>query len=287
MDEDKKINIVLFALTGFGNTVLDALLRHGKVSVKGVFTFKYGNPCPYYEERQLIDLCNERGVTCYHGFSVNSHEGISILQELSPDLIFVATFKQILNESVLSIPPLGVVNFHPSLLPQYRGPCPTSAALFHDEKVTGVTVHYVTKEVDEGNILLKKSMIIDDSDYDGQLRQKLAKLSGEIVPEVIDLFSDFTRPAGKPQEKSISRLAPRPEIEDGHIELAGDIDTIRRKLRAYNPLPGTSILIGGRRIPVNRFELFQDNRPDGVYEGRNAIDVIIHSRGIRLVKKFD
>jgi methionyl-tRNA formyltransferase len=287
MDGNKKINTVLFALTGFGNTVLKALLKNSRVNVKAVFTVKYEKPCPYYEEQQLIDLCKERDVLCYHGISVNSAEGISLLQKLFPDLILVSTFKQILKENVLDIPPLGVINFHPSLLPQYRGPCPTNAALFHDERVTGITVHYVTQEVDQGSILLTRPMAIDDICNDGQLRRELAILAGNMVPEVIELFRDHIKPLGAPQEKSISRPAPRPTVEDGYLELAGDVDTIRRKLRAYNPLPGTSILIGERRIPVDRFELFQDSRPDGVHEGQSTIDLIVGSRGIRLKKKSD
>lgn len=287
MIHNKKINIVLFSLTGFGNTVLEALLKDNRVNVGAVFTFKYDNPCPYYQERQLIDLCIEHKVTCHHDISVNSNEGISLLQKLSPDLILVATFKQILKENVLSIPPLGVVNFHPSLLPKYRGPCPTSAVLLHGEKVTGITIHYVTKEVDKGNILLERSILIDDVFNDGQLRQELAKLAGNMVPEVIDLFFDFTKPAGKSQKKNLSSLAPRPTPEDGNIHSTDDIDTIQRKIRAFNPLPGTSILIDDRRIFVDRFELFQDNRSDGLYEKKNTIDLITNSRGLRLFKKLD
>ena len=285
MNKNDRLNVVLFALTGFGNTVLEALLRDFRVKVGAVFTIKYDNPFPYYSERPLLDLCDERLVLCCHGVKVCSDEGIGLLRQLSPDLIIVATFKQILRENVLSLPPLGVVNFHPSLLPRYRGPCPTNAALLNDEKVTGVTVHYVTEELDEGDILLQRSITLSGVENDGHLRQRLARLAGEMIPELIGMFAGFTKPAGTPQGHGLAGLAPKPTVDDGYLELATDIDTIRRKMRAFNPLPGTSVLIGDRRVAVDRFDLFQDDRPSGLYEHNNAIDLIAGSQAIRLYEK--
>jgi methionyl-tRNA formyltransferase len=285
MNGSDKLNVVLFALTGFGNTVLEALLRDARVNVTAVFTDKYDQPFPYYHERQLLELCQERRLTSYPGVKVRSREGLALLSQYSPDLIIVATFKQILAQNVLNLPRLGTVNLHPSLLPRYRGPCPTQAALLHDEAVAGVTAHYVTEQLDEGNILLQRSIAIEETDNDGQLRQKLARLAGEMVPELIGLFAGFASPAGIPQDHSLATPAPRPAIEEGYLELAADIPTIRRQVRAFNPLPGTSILVGGRRIVVDRFELLRDDRADGLYENDSSIDVIIASQLIRLYKK--
>jgi methionyl-tRNA formyltransferase len=285
MDKSDQLNVILFALTGFGNTVLEALLKDARVNVAAVFTVKYDQPFPYYEEQPLLELCEARHVTCYYGVQVRSDEGIALLRQHAPHLIIVATFKQILAQNVLSLPQLGVVNLHPSLLPRYRGPCPTQAALFNDEAVTGVTAHYVTETLDEGNILLQRSILISEADNDGQLRQKLAKLAGEMIPELIGLFAGFTKPVGRPQDHSLATLAPRPTTEDGYLDLAADIPTIRRKMKAFNPLPGTSILVGERRVAVDRFELCPDGRADGLYENDNSIDLIIASQAIRLYKK--
>jgi methionyl-tRNA formyltransferase len=288
MDGSDNLDIVLFALTGFGNTVLKALLKETRVNVGAVFTVKYNHPFPYYEEQQLMELCSERGVICYHGVKVGSDVGMELLREHSPDLIIVATFKQILAQNVLCLPQLGVVNLHPSLLPRYRGPCPTCAALYNDEKVTGVTAHYVTEKLDEGDILFQRSIPIGEVDNDGQLRQKLARLAGEMVPELVGMFTGIAKPAGIPQDHRLASLAPRPTVEDGYLELATDVHTIRRKVRACNPLPGTSVLIGDRRVAVDQFELSQDVRADGFYENDNSIDLIIDAQAIRLYKKtFD
>jgi methionyl-tRNA formyltransferase len=283
----EQLRVVIFALTGFGNTVLKALLEDARVHVEAVFTVKYDQPFPYYEEQQLIELCDERDVKCYHGVKVYSLEGIRLLHELSPDLIIMATFKQILKKNVIQLPPLGVINFHPSLLPQFRGPCPTTAALLNGEKITGVTVHYVTEDLDEGNILLQRSIDIQEIDNDGQLRQKLASLAGELVPECIDNFVGLTPPVGVPQDHNLVSTAPKPTTEDGYLELATSIDAIQRKMRALNPLPGTSILVGGNRITVERYDILDTFMPDGIYENIESIDISINSQAIKLYKKGD
>jgi len=286
IDRSDRLRIVLFALTGFGNTVLEALLKDERISVGAVFTVHYENRFPYYEERHLDELCEERQIDCYTGVKVGSAEGIQLLYKHSPDLILMATFKQVLKENILGLPPLGVVNFHPSLLPSYRGPCPTNAVLINDEKSTGISIHYVTEEIDEGNILLQRSIAISETDNDGRLRQKLATLAGEITPELVGMFAGFTKPAGSSQDHSLATYAPKPTVEDGYLERASDIRTIQKMMRAFNPLPGTSLLVGDTRVTVDRYELSQDNKPHGIYESAKAIDLSFGSQVIRLYKKL-
>lgn len=276
------LRVVLFALTGFGNSVLTALLNDPRVSVEAVFTIKYDSPFPYYEEQHLIDLCYDRDVMCYHGIKVCSEEGVALLYNHAPDLIMVATFRQILKANVIRLPRFGVVNFHPSLLPRYRGACPTNAALANDEKVTGVTVHYVTEGLDDGDILLQRSAPIDEMDNDGLLRQKLATLAGEMVPGIVDMFYGVSKPMGSPQDDDLATFAPKPTIQDGYIDLMQGIRAAYTKMRAFNPLPGTSVLLGEKRVAVNRFTLHPDDRPDGIYTTGAAIDLVENGQAIRL-----
>lgn len=280
-----KLNIILFALTGFGNATLESLLQDDRVKVQAVFTAKYDQPFPYYQQGQLLDECIERGITCHYDVNVNSENGIALLKTYSPDLIIVSTFKQIIKENVLGLPRLGVINFHPSLLPKYRGPCPSNAALLNDETVTGLTVHYASEGIDGGNVLLQKSIPIEERDNDGRLRQKLASLCAATVSEVIDMFSTPHTPIGAPQDYSKASLAPKPAVEDGYLEKVADLDMIRRKIRALNPFPGTSFLIGEQRIAVDRFEWAKDHRPDGIYDQIDVITLIINSRVMNLHKR--
>ena len=130
MTRNSNLRVVLFALTGFGNAVLEALLIESNIEVEAVFTTRYDHPFPYYEERQLIELCNERGVNYYYGVNVCSDEGIELLRKHQPDLIIVATFKQILKQNVLRLPTLGVVKSSSFTIATLPGSLPDKCCTF-------------------------------------------------------------------------------------------------------------------------------------------------------------
>jgi methionyl-tRNA formyltransferase len=253
------MNVVLLALTGFGNPVLEALLAHPRVRVPGVFTQRYDGPFPYYEERQLVDLCAERAVPCYTDVKVGEAEGLARLRALAPDLILVATFKQMLTAPVLAAA-RGVVNLHPSLLPRHRGPCPTYAALRCGDVTTGVTAHHVTPGIDDGDILLQREVPIPEMDNDGTLRRRLATLAGAMVPDLLDLWASEAAPSGQAQDASRATYAARPRPEDGYLERLPTAAAIARAVRALTPWPGATIAVGGDRVPVERCRLLPDAR---------------------------
>lgn len=282
MDFDKRITVVLLALTGFGNPVLKALLTDVRVQVGAVFTVKYDRPFPFYAEQHLIDLCAARGVTCYHGVKLSSTDGLVLLSQHAPDLILVATFKQMLAPTVLALPRLGVVNLHPSLLPRYRGPCPTNAALLNGDQSTGITAHYVVEEMDAGNILLQRALLINSDETDGTLRRRLAELAGTMTPQVIGLFMGPQTPAGLPQQHTRATPAPRPAVEDGYLETAPDVVTVYRRVRGLNPLPGTSVLVNDERIAVNGCAVIDDGRTPGVYPHLDCVDLVLADGAVRL-----
>ena len=278
------ITVVLLGLTGFGNTVLEALLAVPGVNVAAVFTHRYDGPFPYYSERQLVDLCGDRGVPCHHDAAIGSDESLARLRALAPDLILVATFKEILGERVLAVPPLGVVNLHPSLLPRYRGPCPTNAALLSDDDTSGVTAHYVTRGVDDGDVILQRQVAITEVVDDGQLRLKLARLAGDMIPELLALWRRGTKPEGTPQDARRATYAPRPRPEDGFLERLSSAEDIRRTMRALNPLPGTSIATDDGRIAVDRFEPLADSPSAGPRISDEAVDLTVGATAIRLFR---
>lgn len=285
----RKLKVVLFALTGFGNPVVDSLTKDSRVSLEAVFTIKYQNPFPYYEEIQLVDLCGIRGIPCHQGIIVSSPEGMNLLQSYMPDLIIVSTFKQMIRENVIDLPSLGVVNLHPSLLPKYRGACPSNAVLLNGELVTGITAHYVTPGLDDGDILLQKSINISEIENDGRLRYNLAKLAGELTPDLIDMFVGNAKPQGRMQEHHLASFAPKPTPEDGYLENDTEFETICRKIRAYNPIPGTSVLLGDRRVVVDHFEFLSGEHflSNGFLEVSDSVDYAVNHKILRMYKKID
>ncbi|MEO8209745.1 MAG: methionyl-tRNA formyltransferase [bacterium] len=279
------MNVVLFGFTGLGNSILRGLLKIDKVIVSSVFTKHYSNPYPYYTEIQIEDLCQKEKIACYSDVNINSAEGIEFFKKAKPDLIVVASFNQIISKQIINIPKLGIVNVHPSLLPKYRGPFPEQAALLNNEKETGVTVHYVSQKIDSGNILMQKSLNILPDDNHCKLKKKLAAISEEIIPELLELFSGKNKPTGIRQNEAAATFFPKPEKEDAYLEKDSDVNLIRNKIRALNPFPGTSILLNEKRIFIDVYALLNNYAPDGVYESELFIDVYKNSCGIRLFKK--
>lgn len=283
-----KLRVILFALPGFGNTVLKSLIQSKNIEIVAVYTQTYDKPFPYYKEEALVDCCKRYDVVCYCNENVNSEEVIKRLQKESIDLAVVATFKQIFKKEILGVPAKGFINIHPSLLPKYKGPTPTQAVLMNDEKYTGVTIHYLDEEIDGGNILLQRSIEIKKKDNDGILRLKLAILAGRMISGIIPIFLTDKLPLGQIQNKNEGFYTKKYNANESYLESAKNVDEIRNKIRAFNPYPGTSITLENTRIFVNRYKLIANIKKinDGIYIRERYIDVFLNKRGIRLYRSI-
>jgi methionyl-tRNA formyltransferase len=280
------MKVILFGFTGLGNAVMQGLMKTDFAKLTSVFTKKYSNPYPYYDEIQMEDFCREHNIKCHPDVKVNSDKGINLLEHSAPDLIIVSSFNQIISKHVMEIPKLGIINVHPSLLPKYRGPFPDKAVLLNDEKETGVTIHYLTEEIDRGNIITQQRLEILPEDNCRILRKKLALLSEEMVAETVKLFKNNKKPEGVRQNETEATFFPKPKTEDGYLENETGIDKIRNKVRALNPFPGTSVLTNNKRAAVDRYKLLGVTKDkNGITEEENYFDIYRDSLGIRLFKK--
>lgn len=280
------MNIILFGYTGLGSSVLKGLLKLPQVFVSSVHTKKYDLPYPYYTEKQVLDICSENGIACYTELNVNKNEIKERLIKENPDLIIVASFGTILSDDILGIPKYGVINFHPSLLPAYRGPYPDQAVILNGEKTTGVSVHYVTENLDSGNILYQTVIEISDEDNFSSLKKKLSDTCERIVPEIIEMFKDGIIPEGIAQDESKSSYFKKPSDGDCMLNNLKDPVMLINKIRALNPFPGTYFLLNGKKVYIDSYELIQTADVKISFdESENHIDLIIDSCGIRLFKK--
>ena len=104
-------------------------------------------------ERRIQKLCLERNVPVWHVFDVNENSFISSIQNSNIDLIITAAFPQIFSKSLIDIPRCGSVNFHPSLLPKFRGAHPHFWAIAKGESESGISAHFITERIDDGDII--------------------------------------------------------------------------------------------------------------------------------------
>lgn len=161
---------------------------------------------------------------------------ISQLEKLNADIFVVAAYGQILTERVLNIPKYRCINVHGSLLPKYRGAAPIQWAIINGEEKTGITIMYMEKGLDCGDMILKKELDILKSDTYGSLYEKMAKLGADALIEALELLEkNIAKP--EKQDDSLSTYAPMIKKEIGHINWENTSKDIINLIRGLNPSP--------------------------------------------------
>lgn len=158
--------------------------------------------------------------------------------QITPDLVVVVAFGEILSLNLLDIPQYGIINVHPSLLPKYRGPSPIASAILDGKKETGVTIILLDEEMDHGPVIAQKSVKIAKDDTTKSLSKKLSEISADLVVKVIPKYvKGELKP--KPQKDKDATFTALLRKMDGKIDWSQPAEIIERKIRAYHSWPGT------------------------------------------------
>ncbi|MBW2501380.1 MAG: methionyl-tRNA formyltransferase [Deltaproteobacteria bacterium] len=178
---------------------------------------------------------------------IRGEEFHGILRDFKPDIIVLVAFGKILPSSIITLPPLGTINVHGSLLPRYRGAAPIQWALVNGEEETGVTVMQMDEGIDTGDILLQESIAIMPQDTAGTLSAKLAELGGKTLVRALDLLrSDSIQPLQ--QDDARASYAPILQKEDGVVDWSQPAKRISGLIRGLDPWPATVTTLAGRRL---------------------------------------
>ena len=184
------MRIVFMGTPDLSRTVLEALLAAGHEIVLAITQpDREKGRGKALQMSPVKDLALERGIPVYQPEKIRREESISWLeaffQEEPADIGVVAAFGQILPQRVLDMPRLGCLNVHTSLLPKYRGAAPIQQAILAGEKETGVTIMQMDAGLDTGDILLQRSLPIEERETGGSLTEKLAALGGELLCDAL------------------------------------------------------------------------------------------------------
>lgn len=160
---------------------------------------------------------------------------IEEIKKLRPDLFIVVAFRM-LPEILWSLPPLGTINLHGSLLPDYRGAAPINWAIINGENKTGVTTFFIRKEIDTGPIIKSSSISILPEDNAGTLHDKLMYIGADLVVESLKLIVNPTF-KGLPQTQDAIKTAPKLIHETGKIDFSKTSMEIINLIRGLSPYP--------------------------------------------------
>ena len=180
----------------------------------------------------------------------NNDDEVSRLKDFQADVFVVVAYGRILPLKLLQIPPMGVVNIHPSLLPLYRGPSPVVTAILDGRTEVGVTVMLLDEGMDTGPILAQSSpTALSGTEKGAELQDRLFKEGALMLPAVLEGLQDGSI-APQPQDNSLATVTGLLERSDGEIDWSASATNIDRMMRAYDPWPGTFTSWEGKGLKI-------------------------------------
>ncbi|MCA8941393.1 MAG: methionyl-tRNA formyltransferase, partial [Planctomycetes bacterium] len=198
--------------------------------------------------------------------NVHAPEFVEKLRSIAPDVGVVISYGCMLKPELLDLPAKGMINAHASLLPLYRGAAPIEPAIRDGHTETGVSIIKLDRDLDAGDILLQKKTPIGDRETAGELRSRLAELSGEALIDALKQIEAGTENY-TPQDHSKATRAPKIEKPDGVISWDMTAIEIDRLVRAMTPKPGGQTRLGAKRFIVMEGEVEEDLYGMGVPGG--------------------
>ena len=191
------------------------------------------------------------GIPVYQPVKLRDGEALRLVEELAPELIVVAAYGRILPEDILNTPPYGSINVHSSILPKYRGAAPINWAILNGDSVTGVTIMYMAKELDAGDVILCRETAIDPDEDAQTLTARLAALGADALAEAVERLHDGTA-VRLPQDHSAYTYAPMLDRSLSPLDFSKSARQLHDQVRGLIPWPCASMTLDGKNVKVYR-----------------------------------
>jgi len=181
--------------------------------------------------------------------SVRDKEFLDTFVKISPDMVVLTAFGQILPREIIEFPPMGCLNVHPSLLPKYRGAAPINWALINGEEKTGVTIMLMNEGVDSGDIILQEETDIDPAETFDDLHNRLSQIGADLLLNAVKGVTRGTV-TRTPQDSSLATFAPRLTRETGHINWENSVKDIINLIRGLSSSPGAYSFLREKKLKI-------------------------------------
>ena len=278
------MRLIFMGTPDFAATALKRIISEGH-TVLCVFTQpdkpkgRSGKPVP----SPVKIVAEEAGIQVYQPEKLRDEENVTLIRELDPEIIIVAAYGQILPESILSIPKLGCVNIHASLLPKYRGAAPIERSILDGELKTGITTMYMAKGLDTGDILEQAEVDILPTDTGESLTDKLAELGAELIISTMDKLQQGTV-TPVPQDESAATYAAKLDKNMGLLDFSLPAQEVERTIRALTPWPGTFTYLDGKKLKILSADVTEASGEPGEFTEvtKKSITVACGSNGLKI-----
>ena len=260
MEKFEALRIVFMGTPEFAVAALDKLVQAG-CSIVGVVTApdKAAGRGMQLQQSAVKQYAIEHGLFILQPEKLKSPDFLEQLKNLHADLQIVVAFRM-LPELVWNMPPMGTVNLHGSLLPQYRGAAPINWAIIHGEKFTGVTTFKLQHEIDTGDILLTATIPIGEQETAGELHDKMKAIVAELLLETVKGLSAgdlMETPQIQMDEARAAELKIAPKIFTASCQINWNnpVSEIYNLIRGLSPYPAAFSFLEGKKIKIFKTEI--------------------------------
>jgi methionyl-tRNA formyltransferase len=250
------LRIVFMGTPEFAVASLDALVKAG-CTIAGVVTApdKPSGRGMKMNESAVKKYALEKGLKILQPEKLKNPQFLDELKSFKADLQVVVAFRM-LPELVWKMPPMGTVNLHGSLLPQYRGAAPINWAIINGEKETGVTTFKLQQEIDTGNILLREKISIGEKETAGELHDRMKETGATLLTETVRGITAGTLEE-TPQPEVLPTLlkhAPKIFTETCNIDWSNPVNEVFNLIRGLSPFPAAFTYLDDKLLKIFRSE---------------------------------
>jgi methionyl-tRNA formyltransferase len=191
----------------------------------------------------------EHNLPVFQPVKIKEAEHVAYLKSIEADIYVVAAFGQILSQEILDIPKFGCVNIHASLLPKYRGAAPIQQAILDGEKETGVTIMQMAAGMDTGDILIQRTIPIEEDETGGGLFDKLSVLGAELIVDALPMI-ERGELTPVPQDEEKATKCGKLSKDMGKIDFTNSAEKLRNLVRGLNPWPSAYTYLDKKMLKI-------------------------------------
>ena len=267
----KDCRIVFLGTPAFAVAILDKLVSEGCMIV-GVVTApdKPAGRGMQLTQSAVKKYAVEKGLNVLQPVKLKDPQFLTELKLLHADLQVVVAFRM-LPEAVWNMPPMGTINLHASLLPQYRGAAPINWAIINGEKETGITTFKLQHAIDTGDILMKEKIAIGENENAGSLHDRMMHAGAGLVYKTLEAYCNGSiKPVPQHTQEStlVIQHAPKIQTSTCEIDWSKQSKQINDLVRGLSPFPGAFTFINGKMLKVYdaSYKIEHHNKSIGEFE---------------------
>ena len=240
------MKIIWLSANLFGLRLLEEAIKH--VNISAIITLSDKSKTVMYDKVNK-SRWYKFGIDVYEIEDINKES--QLLKRLNPDFVIMCGWRQVISKEILRIPKLGIIGFHPTMLPKGRGPAPIINTLLNGFKEGGVTMFFVTNGLDNGDIMEQIPFDIKEEDHAWEVYRKVIGYGRLLVSKYLSSFIKGERKRLK-QDDNDATIFNKPSLKDNKIDIEKEsLEQIYRKIKALSkPYQGAYIEKDGKRLRI-------------------------------------